>query len=69
MKTVLAILLIIVGGVIGLSRFANWVTWTPEQWVLYTQGRTLFGVLRWLMYEIIFAVIWGGILYFGVKLL
>ncbi len=69
MRAILGIVLILIGGVIGLSRFANWLTWTPEQWGLYTRGRTVGGILRWLVYELIFTVIWGGMLYFGVRLL
>ena len=69
MKTILGIVLILIGGVIGLSRVVNWVTWSSQQWALYTRGQTAMGILRWLMYELVFAVIWGGMIYLGVKLL
>jgi hypothetical protein len=68
MKTLLGVALIALGGLIGLSRIINWLHWSPQQWDMYTRGRTPEGVLRWLAYEAVFGAFWGGMLYFGFRL-
>ena len=65
MRYLLGGVMILIGGVFGLSRVMNWLTWSSKQWRLYTRELTFSGILRWLTIEAITAVFWGGLIVWG----
>ena len=65
MRYLLGGTMILIGGVFGVGRVMNWLTWSSKQWRLYTRELTSGGILRWLTIEAIAAVFWAGLIVWG----